>query len=215
VTTTSIRRRSGEGAFVDVTPAGFEPSAQSVQIAWAPKSEVVYLHDRKSGVLRSTDAGAHWSKLVDAKADAGEDPTDFIAVDPTRPERLYVVATTAKGERALHRVVDATGNDAAATGASPKLLRVEGGPPKVGPVAVDAAGTLYAIETGAFARLWTYRDGVGFVDRSNATDDPDASFAGAATRVRDLRVISPKKPGDPTLVYLAGIGAGIVRVTVP
>jgi hypothetical protein len=213
-TTRAILRKVSDGAFVDVTPVGFDPSADSVQIVWASKSKVVYLHDRKNGILRSNDGGAHWSKLVDAKSEAGEDPTDFIAVDPTKPERLYVVTTTEKGERALHRVVDDSGNDAAATGTAPKLLRVDGSPAKVGPIAVDAAGTLYAIETGAFARLWTYRDGTGFVDRSNSLDDPFAMFAGAATRVRDLRVISPKKAGDPTVIYFVGMGAGIVRVTV-
>jgi hypothetical protein len=214
VTPTAILRKVADGAFVDVTPPDFAPSSDSVQLAWSRKSTVVYLHDRAHGIYRSSDSGVHWSKLLDAKATAGDGPTDFIAVDETRPERLYVVATTTTGERAVHRVVDDAGNDAAATGTAPKLLRVADGPAKVGAIAVDGAGTLYVIETGAMARLWSYRDDKGFRELSNELDDKDASFAGAAVRVRDLRVVGPEKPGDPAIAYFAGIGVGIVRVTI-
>ncbi|MGZ3453435.1 MAG: hypothetical protein ACXVEF_27775 [Polyangiales bacterium] len=206
VTPSAVLRRVADGAFVDVTPSGFSPSADSVQIAWARGSKVVYLHDRAKGIHRSSDAGAHWEKLLDAKAEAGPDPTDFIAIDDTRPDRLWVVTTTTAGERALHRVVDDAGNDAAATGTAPKLVRVKDGPKKVSAITVDAAGTLYLVEAGSFARFWSYSDGKGFRELSNAADDPSALFAGAAARVRDLRVVSGA-------AYLAGIGAGIVRVT--
>lgn len=126
------RKAGGTWTRVNSTALTTTQNTKTASITWAPGSPDVYLYDHMSGVWRSTDDGATWTKIWGQTLNVWE--TGFVAADPKNNQRLYVSNT-----QGLFRL------DNAVSGAS-----VESGAITKTSLGVASAG---AVSVGSDARL--------------------------------------------------------------
>ena len=133
-----VWRRSGSGAWTEVNPGALPApeAAGGVSFAW-PAASTVYLYDRQTGLWRSGDAGASWTKVWAIRSLPPF--TGWIAADPSAPSRLFVSV----GDDGLYRL---DGADSGTVEGGRIVARRVGSFAHPGPVAVDGDGVVYAAE---------------------------------------------------------------------
>jgi len=148
-----VWRKAGDGAWSEVN-AGALPIAQGaggVSFAW-PTASSVYLYDRQTGLWRSGDAGATWTKVWSKPSPPSF--TGWMAADPSVGSRLFVSI----GDDGLYRLDGA--DSGTVDGGQIRSQRI-GSFAHPGPVTVDAAGVVLAAELAerSPADLRVSRDG--------------------------------------------------------
>ena len=123
-----IYRKVGTGNWTKAAAAAMTTKnwAKPIQMVWPAGTPIVYLYDHRSGIWRSTDAGATWTKP------SSGDLKGSIATD-VAGTTLWVSNGTA-----LYRI-DNAGKVSAAALASVTVVTV----PQPGPVAVAPGGSVY------------------------------------------------------------------------
>ncbi len=106
---------------------------QVVSFAWRPGFNKVYCYDRATGLWRSNDFGATWTKLY-TSPDTDANGQGYVAAHPTNENLVYL--STLQG---LHVVTNA--GSAAAGGAALGSLGFPAG--RAGPLAVGTDGRIY------------------------------------------------------------------------
>lgn len=133
-----VWRRSGSGTWSEVNPGALPApeAAGGVSFAWATAS-TVYLYDRQTGLWRSGDAGASWTKIWAIRSLPPF--TGWIAADPSAPSRLFVSV----GDDGLYRLDGADSGTVEGGRIGPRRVGSFAHP---GPVAVGSDGVVYAAE---------------------------------------------------------------------
>lgn len=187
------RKAAGAWAKASSEAMAAEQSTLQASFAWASGSPLVYLYDKETGVWRSKDHGRTWMRIWEKPSP--ERYTGFVAVEPTRPERLYV-----SSRDGVYRLENAhTGTWESGT-IHPRQVR-GGEPGKPGPIAY-ANGSLYVatqVSVQALPGLLRSRNrGATFEDVSDDFYRATAKFPNAMS------------VGPDGFVYVALQGLGAV-----
>jgi hypothetical protein len=153
----------------------------------------MYLFDHASGIWRSTNAGLTWSQIWQFKMNvlfSGD-----VALDPTNPNRLYVSV----GDVGVYRIDNA---HAGTVGGGQLVPMSIGSMPHPGPLAVDAAGTLYVAELAEGGPPDLQRTSNGGTTWASVADD---GYRAAALFPCSLNI------ADDGTITLGLAGDGIVR----
>jgi hypothetical protein len=189
-----VWRKVGSGSWRKApgSPMSTVQKTSRASIAWPAGTSTIYLYDRQSGVWRSNDTGATWTKIWAQPSRA--DMTGFVAATDRQPSTLFV----AVGDQGIFRI------DSAMSGTVGGALS---------PVRIGTIATPGPIAVHGDRLLATRLAGPGTPPQLFVSDDRgstwtpvgDAYYESSALNPRDIAV------GPDGTIYVALNGGGLVR----
>jgi hypothetical protein len=140
--------RKAGSTWAQITGGPFNGAINNGRFCWYQGGPIVYAMDDSSGVWRSKTAGSQGSWVNIHSAKATYNPSDTIALDPTDPGYLYIVAN---GN--LYRITNAD----TSTGLANTAVSILSGVPNPSLLTTSNDGYLFVHDNGGngqFGKLW-------------------------------------------------------------